>query len=333
MNIQIKYIILFISLAAIRISFGQDIHWSQFNDNQIFQNPANSGNFNGDYRFIANRRSQWKSVTEPFTTTNISVDKKFNNNSGFGILFFDDVAGDGKFRTNELQINLAYPLKIIKDTNASLKIGVNFGLNHRQVNMDQFNFNNQYNGMTYDPSLPSNENFDNQKNTNLSIGFGSTYGYKFSKFELLFGTSLFNLNRPNQGFYNEKIKRDIRSSTFIKSNYFINKLFSLQPSLNVQLQGKYRSMIIGSNLKYTLSQTPLKYLAIYFGTWLRNKDASIFTIGADYQNWFFGLSYDINLSTLTPASKYRGGSEIAIRYIIRQYKPKKITHRICPDYL
>lgn len=32
----------------------QDIHWSQFNDNQLFQNPGHAGHFDGDYRFIGN---------------------------------------------------------------------------------------------------------------------------------------------------------------------------------------------------------------------------------------------------------------------------------------
>jgi hypothetical protein len=119
----------------------------------------------------------------------------------------------------------------------------------------------------------------------------------------------------------------------VKTNFLIHKIFSIQPSLNLQIQGVYRSLIIGSNIKYNLSNTHLKYLAVYFGSWLRNKDAVIFNLGIDYQNWFLGISYDVNISTLTTASNYRGGSEIAIRYIIQQYKPKKITHRICPDYL
>ena len=333
MNLHPKYIFIFFSLIFNLISHSQDIHWSQFNDNQIFQNPGNSGNFKGDYRFITNRRNQWKSVTEPFTTTNISVDKKLKRNAGIGVLFFDDVAGDGKFRTNEFQLNIGYPFKIFKDTNATFKAGLNVGVNHRQVNMDLFTFNNQYNGMYYDEALPSNENFTNQKNTSFTIGIGSTFNYSFSKLELEFGTSIFNLNRPNQSFYNNEIKRDARLSTFIKTNYPINNLLSVQPSCNIQIQGVYRSLIIGSNIKYNLSKTHSNYLAVFLGAWLRNKDAAIFNLGVDYQNWFVGLSYDVNLSNLSIASNYRGGSEIAIRYIIQQYKPKKITHRICPDYL
>ncbi|NDE62604.1 MAG: type IX secretion system membrane protein PorP/SprF, partial [Cyclobacteriaceae bacterium] len=54
----------------------QDIHWSQFNDNPIFQNPANTGEFLGDTRFIGNFKDQWRSVSVPFQTFSVSVDRK-----------------------------------------------------------------------------------------------------------------------------------------------------------------------------------------------------------------------------------------------------------------
>ena len=53
----------------------------------------------------------------------------------------------------------------------------------------------------------------------------------------------------------------------------------------------------------------------------------------EYKDWFVGLSYDINTSTLVPASKARGGFEIAVRYIMYRFKPKRIEHRVCPDFI
>jgi hypothetical protein len=66
---------------------------------------------------------------------------------------------------------------------------------------------------------------------------------------------------------------------------------------------------------------------------MRNKDASFLTVGYDYQDFFMGLSYDINFSKLLPASNARGGFEIAVRYIINRFKPKRIEHRVCPDFI
>lgn len=333
MKIQSLNICFIISLCFSSLVVGQDIHWSQFNANPIFLNPANSGRFEGDYRFVGNRRNQWKSVTQPFTTTSFSADKSLTKNVGLGLLFFDDVAGDGKFRTNEFHINTSYRFNLNTDSTSTLYVGTNLGVNHRQVNWDLLSFDDQYNGIKYDPTLPTNELFTNQKKTNLTFGLGVVLSHQFKSFKLELNSGLFNINRPNQGFYNEKINRDVRSSNSLQITYPILRKFEIQPSFQYLIQGKYQTVLFGSNFKYQFIKTALKNVAFYTGGWIRNKDAYIFSIGADYQNWFLGLSYDINISSLTPASNYRGGTEFAIRYIIKKYKPKKISYRICPDYI
>lgn len=323
-------------LLFIPISYGQDIHWSQFNDNPIFQNPGNAGHFDGDYRFVANYRDQWRSVTVPFTTLSLSADANLydNKNVGYGLLFFHDVAGDGRFRTIEFQANGSYLLKLTEDSMHCLRTGINVGVNHRQMNYDFFYFDNQYDGVAYNPALSSGESFNTNKRTNFSIGLGSVYQYYQNdrlKFNLGFG--IFNLNRPDQGFMGEKIARDIRINLSGRGVYKLNYDWDLVPGIQYSNQGKYNEFIIGSSVKYTLIDRLGEYRAIYAGGWFRNKDAGFLTVGMDYQDWFVGLSYDINFSKLVPASRARGGFEIAVRYIMRQFKPKNIVHRICPDYI
>ena len=333
---QLKwYILLFSSLLSISIE-AQDIHWSQFNDNQIFQNPANAGNFKGDYRLIANYRSQWKSVSVPFNTISFSGDTRIEKYKkiGLGILFFNDAAGDGKFKTIEFQVNGAYSFKLTKDSTHIFRPGITIGLNHRQLNWDQFSFDNQYNGFKYDPTLPTNESFQTQKNTNFSIGSGCIYNYnKSERKQVTIGLSFFNLNKPNQGFFGDKVERDIRTSLFLKGNYYLTSKLDLLPSISYQKQAMYNEIIFGSNIKYTIIKNQLAYQAVYLGTWLRRKDAGYLSFGIDYQNWFLGMSYDFNFSQLVAASNVRGGIEFAARYIINRFKPKKIDHRVCPDYI
>ena len=147
------------------------------------------------------------------------------------------------------------------------------------------------------------------------------------------GIGFYNLNRPNQGFYTDKVKRDIRTSLFVKGMYELTTDWDLLPSVSFQVQGKYRELILGSTARYTLINTGGQYRAVYFGAFFRNKDAGYVSVGADYQSWFLGVSYDFNVSKLVPASNARGGIEFAARYIIHRFKPKKIIHRACPDYI
>lgn len=314
----------------------QDIHWSQFNDNPIFQNPGNTGHFNGDVRFIANYRDQWRSVTVPFQTLNFSVDAKplKRRDIGYGLMVFHDVVGDGNFRTIEIQGNISKVLKLTSDSTHVLRPGINIGMNHRQLNFDQFYFDNQFNGVQFFPSLPTGEVLFSDSRTNLNVGIGTIYEYyKNPRFNFTGGIGFYNLNRPNQGFYGDVIRRDVRFTLFGKGIYELNYDWDLVPGLQVSLQGKYREIMIGSSVKYTLVNRLGEYRALYAGLFYRNQDAVFLSAGMDYQSWFFGVSYDINFSKLVPASRARGGFEIAIRYIMNRFKPKKISHRICPDYI
>ena len=53
-------------------SQAQDIHFSQFYENEIFHNPGLTGVFSGEYKYGVDYRSQWGSVATPFNTTMVS---------------------------------------------------------------------------------------------------------------------------------------------------------------------------------------------------------------------------------------------------------------------
>ncbi len=326
------YILTFFILAS-SFFYSQDIHWSQFNQNPLFQNPANTGLFDGDYRLHANFRNQWKSVTRPFTTTSLSGDlnlEKFHK-IGVGVLFFNDFAGDGKMTTNELNLLCAFPIKI--DSNLTIRTGINFGINNRNFNSNPLSFDSQYNGMFYDPNLPTNESFQTTSKTNITLGLGANAQQKFSKFKLQYGIAFFNLNRPNQGFFGASIKRPIRTSVNTTLSYPISATLTLEPAINIQIQKKYTELIFGSSIKQHLKLTSSQEIDISFGTWWRTNDALILNIGCYYNNLFGGFSYDINFSTLKTASNFRGGPELAFRYIFKKFKPENKLRKICPDYL
>lgn len=314
----------------------QDVHWSQFNHNEMYQNPGNAGQFHGDVRFIGNYRDQWRAVTVPYSTISASVDSKLYNhrNFGYGALFFHDVAGDGKFRTLETQLNASYLFKLTKDSMHTVRPGINLGINHRQLVFDNYYFGNQFNGINFDPSISSNENLQTQRKTNFSIGTGAIYQfYKKERLNFTVGIGAYNLNEPNQGFYNDVIKRDVRVNLFATGIYQLGFDWDLVPAMQFSIQGVYREFIVGSSVKYTLVNRSGEYRAVYGGLFMRNRDAFYLSLGADYQSWFFGISYDVNFSKLVPASRARGGLELAVRYILYRFKPKKVVHRICPDYI
>lgn len=314
----------------------QDIHWSQFSDNPIFQNPGQAGNFKGDIRFVGNYRDQWRAVTVPFQTTSVSVDGRISKfkNIGVGGLLFHDVVGDGKLRTVEFQTNVNIPIYLNRDSSFVIRPGINLGINQRQINSQLLTFDNQYDGSKYNENLPTNENFTANSRTNLSTGLGAVIDWRVNKkSKLNTGVGFYNLNRPDQGFLGTKIQRDIRTNLHARLDHKLKRDLFLLPAINFSKQGKYTEFILGSSVKYVLKEHLGEYRAVYAGIWYRAKDAGFISVGMDYQNWFVGVSYDMNFSKLTQASNARGGLEIAVRYIHHSLKPKKIIHRVCPDYI
>ena len=318
-------------------SFSQDIHWSQFDYNPVFQNPANVGQFNGgDYRFHANYRDQWRSVTVPFQTFSVSGEAKsiLHDNLSLGAFIFNDVTGDGQFRTIEIQPSASWTFKLTPDSTHLLRVGAQVGLNYRQFNADAFTFDSQWNGTFFDPGLPTEEIFVTQRRTNATFGIGASYEFfKTKKARVTGGVGLFNINRPNQGFFGDEILRNRRFNLFAKGEYKIDLDWDILPSIQLNLQGTYRELIMGSQARYTMNDRLGEYLAVVFGGYLRGGDAAYIVGGVEWQNWWAGISYDVNFSKLYVASRARGGIEFSLRYILKTYKPDNRLFRVCPDYI
>lgn len=316
-------------------SYAQDIHFSQLNRQPLYQNPGNTGDFKGDIRLMFNYKEQWRSVTVPFRTTVLGADFKLKKlGINLGIFLFNDDVGDGKLRTIETLISASKSFKLTADSSHILTPGIALGINYRQIDFDKLYFDNQFNGVNFDPSLATNEILvnDNRLNPNTSVGL--THKWFRSKDEILTtGISFHNLNRPNQGFFGEQVSRDIRFSLFSQYQMPFKYDFRLKPGLGINLQGKYREFLIGSQVQYILEDRLGKFKAVDGGLWFRGRDAIIVRLGAEIQTWSIGVSYDTNISKLIPASNLRGGLEFSVHYTIQRFKPEKVIHRICPDYI
>lgn len=333
-----KRLTIFIWYSCALILYGQDIHFSQFYMSPVQLNPALTGNFDGDWRFSGNQRSQWRSVSRPFNTIGLSAENREElllPNLYHGINFFSDAAGDGNYRTIELNVTSSYEMYLDYDSLHVITPGIQLGFNHRRIDFSQLSFDSQFNGYYYDADLPTNEIFQTNNRTGLNVALGLIYSYRFEKRkQLTAGVGWFNLTPKQQSFYeNDNIVRDKRLTIHGKGIYELNYEWDLQPGFLMQFQGKFKEIVIGSNIRYIYKDKKGEFIGPYAGLWFRNKDAVNVVVGAYYNQWTVGLSYDVNVSQLAPASNIRGGLEFGVQYIIHLFKPLDIQHRRCPDYL
>lgn len=319
------------------LSKGQDIHFSQFNWSYLNLNPALIGSFEGDYRYNANFKNQWAAISEPYQTFSFAADANSQLKSykgiNLGALISTDEAGAGGLRTSSFSIGASHGFAINPDSSWALHIGAQLGMVYRSINFEAFSFDQQYSGTQFDPNRNTGENFDRNSYTNFTANFGFAMQHRISERKSLsFGAAAFNLNAANQSFLDEKIPLDRRYSFHAEGDLRIGLKVDALPSILASFQGKYSEILIGSNFRYRLLSAAFQK-NLYGGFWYRNQDALILSVGMDYYQWKVGMSYDINLSDLDEASDKKGGLEIAVVYIIQNFKPLNKRYKRCPRFL
>ncbi|HRE73915.1 MAG TPA: PorP/SprF family type IX secretion system membrane protein [Flavobacteriales bacterium] len=332
------HILFFLLVLPFTNGKAQDIHFSQFDLSPINLNPGNTGLFDGTYRFAGNFRNQWRSVTVPYSTFSLSADaNNFLEKKGLGagIRINHDIAGDSRFRTFQFDLAGSYGFHPGGDSTLRISVGAVTGITSRNLSYSALYFDNQYNGIAYDASLGNGENFQRESRAYLNLQLGTAFYKKLGKRNFISGgISLGNITKPKQSYFDvTTIKLDRRFNVHATFNYAINDEIEIVPSVLAQFQGTYQEILIGSQVRYILVNEKGVYRAVRAGLFYRAKDAGYLSVGIDYDDWVAGISYDINISDLNPASRYRGGIEFAVIRILNVYKPKMIQRRICPNYI
>lgn len=296
-------------------------------------NPAFTGVFNGDLRIIGNARDQWE-FAAPYRTFSLSTDGAIADlrNGDFasmGVQLIGDQAGDLDFTTLQSNVTFAYSKALGGYGNHFLTLGFQAGMTMRSINFA--------NAVSFDPE-PFDQNYYNHF-TYLDLATGFTWYFLPSpEIYVYFGGSMYHFNQPNQSFLNDGSDVLQRRVSLQGGFQFpLSDKVSLLPSFIFNSQGPHTEIVAGSYLKYKLSHvTVMNETAVYAGVWYRNQDAVVASVRYDLNNYFVGLSYDFNVSELTPASQGRGGLELSFIYILDKKfnSTKRMRNRSiqCPKF-
>lgn len=345
--INLRLTVVFILIFYQGILLAQDIHFSQFYQSPFNLNPALVGQFDGAYRFVGNQRTQWRSVTTPYSTFGLSADaahlelpdgllnKKdglpFKTRWNVGLSFYNDKAGDSNLKTSIIQLALGHDMT---EGKSRISIAGMIGYHSMRIDYSALKYDNQWNGFVYDPGISSGENYPRDSRGYLNTAFGINIMKTWSKKkELSGGISCINISRPQQSFFNDGfVKLDTRFNAHGGYKFPIKNNWLIEPMLLAMAQGTYREVNFGGRGHYILNDQSWMWRAVYFGVFGRARDAGYVVAGIQYDAWDVGISYDINTSNLKPASNGRGGFEISAVYIIPK-KPFLLPAKSCPDYL
>lgn len=318
----------------------QDIHYSQFGNSPLNLSPALTGAFDGDTRFGANYRSQWSNVPVGYTQVTGFTDMKFVRRKledkpltpwAGGLLFDYDRAGDSKMNLLQLGISGSYTLGLSQ--RSGLIIGGMLSGTQRAFDTAILRFGDQYNGK--DPVTGTEEAFENVSKVYGSVDLGLTYRYKAigKRTALNVGVGGFHLNNPVQNFFDEATnKLPRRWSIFALTTIQIAEKLDLALNANHQFQGPHTETVLSAGLPIHLTTSRTKEFAIQPGIKWRIDDAIIPFLLLHYNQWQFGLSYDVNTSAFDAATDSRGGIELSLIHIFTRPREAPFCP-LCPTYL
>jgi len=316
----------------------QDIHFTQFFAAPMFTNPALTGHFDGTYRFSGIIRQQWRSVSpQPFSTFGGGVDMNgpFKLKAiGIGFHLAQDQAGLSALTTTQANVFLAGRIPL--SPNIKLHLGAELGGFQQVIDYSKLSFGEQYNGVRFDPEIATTDVAGRNTNiANLNMGLGGYLDYRLDERRRIgLGYALYNVLEPDRSFssaYPVPVLQ--RHSIHLLSSFPISSTLDLMPAAQFLQQGKQNEFLIGSALRYHLNPGPIKPQSVQIGLWGRTGDAMNVSMGFQSGNLYLGAAYDVNLSTLQPASSYRGGWEVAVIYTLSTVQENVKRLRQCPDYL
>lgn len=335
-QITIRYL-LYLGIAGIilllpKYGLAQDLHFSQFQKAPLLINPASTGDFDGEWRFIHNYRSQWRAVSNPFQTYSISFDKNVqlpNRTFSYGGILLYDRSGIISLEISKINLNASYQWLFYRK---SFRIGIQAGWNLYQYSLDGMTTDSQWDMSTglFNPSLGSSEIADGEFMHYPGVNAGVSYRFFQRNTEHSIGLSLHQINFPKAGF---DVKSMIDPGLSIQYSNLIplSSRVRLQPALIYRHQSQAEYLVIGANYIYLTNLNDYQITGLEAGLKVRTgfdrvSDAFVLHGGVKFLRTEFGISYDVNISEFHQASNYQGAFELYIIYqaFVKQAYPGAI---------
>jgi type IX secretion system PorP/SprF family membrane protein len=320
---KISAILLFMLIS--RGFFSQDLEFTQFYSNPLYLNPAFAGS-HGCPRFAMNYRNQWPSLTGTYVSYAAAYDQFFSSiHGGFGVVLVNDVQAK---TINTFTGSLVYSYHLQLNKKWHMYFGAKATWQEKSLAWEKLTFNDQI-----DPKKGFVKQTKDVPRGGSHGFFDATAGFIISSKTFNFGVAGNHLNTPYEsmiiGPQTDDNKLPIRITAHTNANIVLGKYSkyngatSIMPSIIYSYQNGFSQLNIGTYVKYGNMQ---------FGTWFRNRDALILTVGINTGTFKVGYSYDVTVSRLN--NGISGGShEVSLGFNLNcKPKPKKFRTISCPSF-
>lgn len=338
-----KRLITILCLAfATQTTWGQDLHFSQFFNNPLLTNPANTGFIpDADYRLGASYRNQYSNIlSDPYNTFSIYGDAQVLRNRiengwvGLGGVILRDAAGAGKLTSTKLYASVAYHQML--GLSSLVSAGFNIGFADKRIDPTKLTFPDQFDGRFFNTNMPTSVILQSSSVNYFDMQAGMNYAYFPTENTFInAGYSIHHVNNPTETFFAD----DGTGSNRIHMRHigFLNGIFKvadnviINPNVYYTRQSTASELVFGLNGAYNLTERgEMQFVA---GLYYRYDDAFIPMAGFEVNNIRFLFSYDMTTSSLKNFNHMRGALEFNVlkRGFYDEYFGNK-KQTLCPTF-
>ena len=297
----------------------QDLHFSQFFNNPLLTNPANTGFIpDADYRLGASYRNQYSNIMAvPYKTMSIFGDAQVFRNRietgwlGLGGVILRDVAGTGSLTSTKAYASIAYHQEL--GLSSLLTAGFNLGWANKRIDQNKLTFPDQFDGKFFDANIPTSAMLLNNSISYFDMQVGMNYAYfPTQDIYINVGYSIHHVNQPKETFFEDNPDQQIsmRHIAFLNGLFKVADNVIINPNIYYTTQAKASELVLGLNGAYNLTEHGEKQLVA--GLYYRYGDAVIPMLGLELNNIRFTFSYDATTSSLKNFNHSFGATEFNV---------------------
>ena len=335
-------LLLYVFFALVQTVQAQDLHFSQFFNNPLTVNPANTGFIpDADYRLGASYRNQYSSIlAEPYKTFSVYGDAQLLRNQiqngwlGVGGFIMSDVAGSGGLRATKIYGSLAYHQML--GNSSLLSAGFNLGWANKRIDQSKLKFPDQFDGKFFDGRTPTSVVLANNSVSYFDMQAGLNYAYfPNENVYINAGYSIHHVNQPTETFFSDNMdssRISLRHIGFIDALLKVNDRVIINPNVYYTNQAKASEFMLGLNANYNLSGAGGEK-QLLAGLYYRSTDAIIPMVGFELNHIRFTFSYDATTSALKNYNNMQGASEFNVTQKGFYSQPSGDTREVlCPKF-